>query len=376
MIFRAFILTLAFLIIPTVMAAAQGCGPINPNCIVPTAPVGTNNNQAASTAFVQQNSGSGLLLNMGQQTVICNPLLIAGPAQVCPDTIADYPLTTAITPGHISFSGTFTNDRTYFGFNSGINAGGVGNTTFGANTLGALTTGSQNAAFGASALHADTSGSTNAAVGFNSMAANTIGGSNTAVGAGSNPISTSNNNNTCMGSNCFLVLSGGNTNTAFGNGAGSSITSGSDNIIGGGIVGTGTHGVTTGSKNIMLGKYDNATNSGITTGDQNTVIGPATGLTNPSNAIVIADGAGNQRWTWNNSTSTWTSPGTINTTNVVATAAAPTVAAAQVGYGSTITTAGSGTCPATMNTSISATQAVAGCLIINVAGTPRNAPFF
>jgi hypothetical protein len=33
-------------------AAWAGCGPSNPNCIVPTAPVGTNNNQAASTAFV------------------------------------------------------------------------------------------------------------------------------------------------------------------------------------------------------------------------------------------------------------------------------------------------------------------------------------
>lgn len=33
---------------------AQGCGQSNPNCIVPTAPPGTSNNQAASTAFVQQ----------------------------------------------------------------------------------------------------------------------------------------------------------------------------------------------------------------------------------------------------------------------------------------------------------------------------------
>jgi hypothetical protein len=35
-------------------ATAGGCGNQNPNCIVPTAPAGTNNNQAASTAFVQQ----------------------------------------------------------------------------------------------------------------------------------------------------------------------------------------------------------------------------------------------------------------------------------------------------------------------------------
>jgi len=40
------------------IAAAQGCGPANPNCIVPTAPPGTNNNQAASTAFVTNATGS------------------------------------------------------------------------------------------------------------------------------------------------------------------------------------------------------------------------------------------------------------------------------------------------------------------------------
>jgi hypothetical protein len=33
-------------------ALAQGCGQGNPNCIVATAPLGTSNNQAASTAFV------------------------------------------------------------------------------------------------------------------------------------------------------------------------------------------------------------------------------------------------------------------------------------------------------------------------------------
>lgn len=38
-------------------AHAQGCGPSNPNCIVPTAPIGTSDNRAASTAFVQQNGG-------------------------------------------------------------------------------------------------------------------------------------------------------------------------------------------------------------------------------------------------------------------------------------------------------------------------------
>lgn len=33
---------------------AQGCGPSNPNCVVPTAPDGTNDNRAASTAFARR----------------------------------------------------------------------------------------------------------------------------------------------------------------------------------------------------------------------------------------------------------------------------------------------------------------------------------
>lgn len=42
---------LAFLLL-SCCGALAGCGSSNPNCVVPTAPPGTNNNQAASTAFV------------------------------------------------------------------------------------------------------------------------------------------------------------------------------------------------------------------------------------------------------------------------------------------------------------------------------------
>lgn len=41
-------------------AACASCGNTNPNCIVPTAPPGTSNNQAASTAFVQNAVGGGI----------------------------------------------------------------------------------------------------------------------------------------------------------------------------------------------------------------------------------------------------------------------------------------------------------------------------
>jgi len=61
----------------------------------------------------------------------------------------------------------------------------------------------------------------------------------------------------------------------------------------------------------------------------------------------------------------WYTPG------MIATSAAPTVAAGQIGYGGTVNAAGSGNCPSTINTSVSTAQAVQGCLVINVAGTAR-----
>jgi hypothetical protein len=56
---RCALLIAAVMVLSVGAARAQGCGPTNPNCIVPTAPAGTNNNQAASTAFVQTAVGGG-----------------------------------------------------------------------------------------------------------------------------------------------------------------------------------------------------------------------------------------------------------------------------------------------------------------------------
>lgn len=61
--FIAAFLAAAVLFAPA-LAVAQGCGATNPNCIVPTAPAGTNNNQAASTAFVG-NALTGLTIIPG-----------------------------------------------------------------------------------------------------------------------------------------------------------------------------------------------------------------------------------------------------------------------------------------------------------------------
>lgn len=59
---RALLVALALLAGASVPAAAQGCGPSNPNCTVPTAANGTNDNRAASTAFVQNAFAGGTKL--------------------------------------------------------------------------------------------------------------------------------------------------------------------------------------------------------------------------------------------------------------------------------------------------------------------------
>jgi Pectate lyase superfamily protein len=58
----AILIALAAFVFSSNSSRAQGCGQQNPNCIVPTAPAGTNNNQAASTAFVQKAVGGGSTL--------------------------------------------------------------------------------------------------------------------------------------------------------------------------------------------------------------------------------------------------------------------------------------------------------------------------
>jgi hypothetical protein len=74
---RRFISALGLLCALTV-AASAGCGSDNPNCIVPTAPPGTNNNQAASTAFVQ-NVFTGGGTPQAANTVFAGPPSV-GPA--------------------------------------------------------------------------------------------------------------------------------------------------------------------------------------------------------------------------------------------------------------------------------------------------------
>jgi hypothetical protein len=68
MMIRALLVAFGLLCAAIAPASAQGCGPTNPNCVVPTAPNGDNTNKAASTAFVQNAfaGGSSLALASGK----------------------------------------------------------------------------------------------------------------------------------------------------------------------------------------------------------------------------------------------------------------------------------------------------------------------
>lgn len=95
-------------------AAAQGCGPQNPNCIVPTAPPGTSNNQAASTAFVQA-ATTGLNGTNGQVLVGVTgaPAQMATLSQDC--TITNAGVITCTKTNNVAFAPSATTDTTNAG---------------------------------------------------------------------------------------------------------------------------------------------------------------------------------------------------------------------------------------------------------------------
>ncbi|MET4341928.1 hypothetical protein [Bradyrhizobium sp. RT9a] len=96
------------------VARAQGCGQTNPNCIVTTAPNGTNNNQAASTAFVQNAFGGGSSIALANNKFfiggldgLAHAMTIAGD---CVTTNAG--VITCTKTGGVAFAASATTDTT------------------------------------------------------------------------------------------------------------------------------------------------------------------------------------------------------------------------------------------------------------------------
>lgn len=116
----------------------------------------------------------------------------------------------------------------------------------------------------------------------------------------------------------------------------------------------GTSGTAAGTLASKM-QIGNQTNTGTTVNFKDALA--TTGATRVNIDLGAADSA---------STVVFTSAGEMQSPGHVFTAAAPTVAAAQVGLGST--TAASSSC--------GSIAGAAGCLVINVAGTTRNVPYF
>ena len=174
------------------------------------------------------------------------------------------------------------------------NLGGGYNMALGSNALLSNTTGLRNVAIGSQAVEGNTSGNFNIGIGETALKQNTTasyqiaigadslylnnGGYNTAIGYEALRFNTSGVQNTSIGYQSMRLSTTGDVNTAIGYGSGGSLTTGSYNVlIGGG------NAITTGSSNVVIGRDGGSS------------------IYNLSNRIIISDGDGNIRQTFDNS---------------------------------------------------------------------------
>ena len=162
----------------------------------PTAAVGTNTTQIATTAFVLANSGGGISFLEHDDTG----------KTVWNNGKGDGSLNTSFGERALE-SNTTGNFNTAYGFSAlWLNTTGAANTAIGVSALGNNIAGSNNTAIGVSALLNNTSGGQNVAIGGGSQSFNNTGGNNVSIGVGS------------LGRNIA-----GNQNVAIGNDAGTYI---------------------------------------------------------------------------------------------------------------------------------------------------------
>ena len=162
----------------------------------PTAAVGTNTTQIATTAFVLANSGGGI-------------------------SFLEYNAT-GKTVWNNGMGDNFTN--TSFGENAlESNTTGNFNTAYGFSTLKLNTTGAANTAIGVAALDNNIDGSNNTAIGVSALTNNTSGGQNVAIGGGSQSFNNTGGNNVSIGVGSLGRNIAGNQNVAIGNNAGTYI---------------------------------------------------------------------------------------------------------------------------------------------------------
>ena len=218
--------------------------------------------------------------------------------------------TSALTVNTVSYNSAFGSsalaanttgaENAIFGGIAGfVNTTGSGLTGMGYVALRFNTTGSNNTAIGDAALYSNTTASNNTAVGYQAGYTNTTGSGFTFVGNLAGYSHSTGTQNTFMGDRAGFSTSTASNNTAFGNQALFNATGGLNTAIGQ----FSGNGVTTGTNNTFVGQ---TSGSAVTSGASNTIIGRYTGSAAPisatgSNYIVLSDGDGNVRGTFDSS---------------------------------------------------------------------------
>ena len=163
--------------------------------------------------------------------------------------------------------------------------------------------GARNTAVGEGALDATTSAANdNVAIGYQALSGALTGDYNVAVGKHAGRVlAAASVDNIYIGWAAGFSQTGGNDNVMIGAVTGQSVTNADNNTLVGSQVATA---LTTGDNNTIVGP--NGSGGGLTTGGSNTILGKATGLTSTlANNIILADGAGNIAYQYDNaSTST------------------------------------------------------------------------
>jgi hypothetical protein len=175
-----------------------------------------------------------------------------------------------------------------------------------------------NFAAGDGALDSNTSGYNNVAIGKDALTDNTTGAFNVAMGRAALSQNINGTDNIAIGNEALLVGTSPDLNIAIGT---SALTNcyGNSNVAIGYLAGSGVLG---GSNNVIIG------------GDDGTGVPIST---SGSNNIVLADGAGNVRAYYTNSTSSWTIPNKFAVTGTVAITGATNTAALTAAGAVTIT---------------------------------------
>jgi hypothetical protein len=165
------------------------------------------------------------------------------------------------------------------------------NTTFGEFALDAATAFSDtNTAFGYRALSALTSAGSNVAVGADALLSATVSQRMVAVGTYAGISHGGSTDGVLLGYYAGRVAAFSAGTVAIGSQSAYSLGNADYNTMIGFAAG---YDMTSGTRNTILGARP-TTNQGITTGSYNTIVGVVSGLSNPSNNVILADGQGNQ----------------------------------------------------------------------------------